>query len=490
MIWLLARRNIADRPLRSALLLFGYGLGVAVMVVLLSVGEALLTQARDERLIGGGQITVLPEGIDVEVMKTGGLGGMFFSIGHARFVQLQLLDSPRLAPLVAAVAPQIDRKLVYLTAGGRQHPVRATGDIPSMTSAVGGAPDFARGTWADDDADRRWRRPERGELNDDIDHFHLPPPGASAESWAEWHYFNVLSADNQRWIFITYMVAGDVPDGRWGGQLLVTVREQGGRTRRFTSRALPSKIRFSLADADVAIGESRVDARADGRYAITGSAMEDGGGSRVTFDFVVEPEPRAYFPGATLREGTTLSGYTVPGLRASATGKLCVDGRCEDYRGAQSYKDHNWGTWSGVTWEWGATRAGPFSLLYGVVHAPDREAAEAPLFLYLVDSLGFRALFRPRRISYEDARTIQVDGKAVRVPARAVLADVRGADTIRVELTIEDAIGTDIRRTLMERGTVLLHPYFIQMKGRARLSGRVGGTVIAGEGTGFFETYR
>ncbi len=490
MIWLLARRNIADRPLRSALLLFGYGLGVAVMVVLLSVGEALLTQARDERLVGGGQITVLPEGIDVEVMKTGGLGGMFFSIGHARFVQLQLLDSPRLAPLVVAVAPQIDRKLVYLTARGRQHPVRATGDIPSMTSAVGGAPDFARGKWTDDDADRRWRRPARGELNDDIDHFHLPPPGAAAESWAEWHYFNVLSADHQRWIFITYMVAGDVPDGRWGGQLLVTVREQGGRTRRFTSRALPSMIRFSLTDADVAIGESRVDARADGSYAITGSAMEDGGASRVTFDFVVEPEPLAYFPGATLREGTTLSGYTVPGLRASATGRVCVDGRCEEHRLAQSYKDHNWGTWSGVTWEWGATRAGPFSLLYGVVRAPDAESADSPLFLYLVDSLGFRALFRPRRITYEDARTIDVDGRPVRVPARAVLADVRGADTIRVELTIEDAIGTDIRRTLMERGTVLPYPYFIQMKGRARLSGRVGGSVIAGEGTGFFETYR
>jgi hypothetical protein len=59
-----------------------------------------------------------------------------------------------------------------------------------------------------------------------------------------------------------------------------------------------------------------------------------------------------------------------------------------------------------------------------------------------------------------------------------------------VELEIEDAIGTDIRRTLMERGTGLPHPYFIQMKGRARVSGRVGGEVLSGEGAGFFETYR
>ncbi|MEP6691762.1 MAG: ABC transporter permease, partial [Gemmatimonadaceae bacterium] len=66
----LALRNLAHRPWRTLLLLFGYGLGVGVMIVLLAIGEALLTQARDERLVGGGAITVLPEGLDVEVMKT------------------------------------------------------------------------------------------------------------------------------------------------------------------------------------------------------------------------------------------------------------------------------------------------------------------------------------------------------------------------------------------------------------------------------------
>src|SRR3954466_1823215 len=105
MIGVLARRNLTLRPWRSALLLGGFGLGVGVMIVLLSIGEALLAQARDEKLVGGGSITVLPEGIDVEVMKTGGLGGLFFSIDHARFIYRQLLASPRLAPHVTAVAP-------------------------------------------------------------------------------------------------------------------------------------------------------------------------------------------------------------------------------------------------------------------------------------------------------------------------------------------------------------------------------------------------
>ena len=76
MIGLLAARNLTLNPWRTLFLLFGYSVGVATMIVLLSVGEALLDQASDEKLVGGGSITVLPEGVDVEVMKTGGLGGM------------------------------------------------------------------------------------------------------------------------------------------------------------------------------------------------------------------------------------------------------------------------------------------------------------------------------------------------------------------------------------------------------------------------------
>ena len=43
----LALRHLTLRPGRTLLLLAGYGVGVAVMIVLLSIGEALLAQARD-----------------------------------------------------------------------------------------------------------------------------------------------------------------------------------------------------------------------------------------------------------------------------------------------------------------------------------------------------------------------------------------------------------------------------------------------------------
>ena len=505
MIRLVALRNLTHRPLRSALLLGGFGLGVGVMIVLLAIGEAMLTQARDERLVGGGDITVLPEGLDVEVMKTGGVGGLFFSINNARFIQLQLLGGERMRGMVREVAPQIEGKLVYLrTPDGREHAVRATGEHPTASGLVGAVPPLVAGTWSDDSLDRRWRAPTLAELRADIDHFHLPPAEIeNRESWGEWHYFNVLSNDRRRWAFLSFIVGGAVPDGRWGGQLLLTLHEQGGAARRFATMIPAADIRFSTTDADLRFGDAAVTVLPDGRYRVrarippevVGGAARVGGRGDAIVDLVLTPAPNAYFPGASLGSGGFVSGYAVPALRASATGSICVASRCEQYADAQGYHDHNWGVWRGVTWEWGASRAGSFTFLYGRVEPPDSVAVEAPLFFYLVDSLGFRALFRPRRVDYDDSRTIVVDGRAIRVPARAVLGDVRGGDTLLVELEIEDATGSDTRRPLIERGEVMAarrlpRPYFIQMKGIARLSGRVGGVPIRGEGTGFFETYR
>lgn len=499
MIRLLAFRSLTDRPWRTIFLLLGYSTGVGVMIVLLSIGEALIAQARDERLVGGGEVTVLPEGLDVEVMKTGGLGGLFFSIDHARFVYRQLLASPRLAGDIEAVAPQIEGKLLYLrTTRGVELAVRASGEIPSLTAKVGAGASLVDGSWMDDDADRRWRDPTQFELAQEIDHFHQPT--IADESWGEWHYFNIVSADRRRWAFISYIVGGAIPpdaapNDRWGGQVLVTLHENGRPARRFSAASPSRAVRFSTASADLAIGDSRVTVLPDGRYQVRARAREERGSASVDVDLVVTPTPRAYFPGATLASGEFTSGYVVPALRADGSGRICAPGWCERFDNVQAYHDHNWGTWRGVTWEWGAARAGEYAVLFGRVEPPDSIGAPQPLFVCIVDSLGFVALFRPREVRYEDGRTVTVDGRAVTVPARGTMVDVRGDDTLRIDLEVEDATATDTRRPLVERGDAmaarrLRRPYFVQMKGLARLTGRVGGRAIRGEGTGFFETYR
>jgi hypothetical protein len=123
------------------------------------------------------------------------------------------------------------------------------------------------------------------------------------------------------------------------------------------------------------------------------------------------------------------------------------------------------------------------------VIGPERLGSNTPLLVYLVDSLGFRAVFRPAKVTYEDGRQIVVDGRTISVPSRATFSDARDADTLRVTLDIEDAIGTDTRKNPTALSTVAL-PYFVQMKGTATISGRVDGQPVAGQGTGFFETYR
>jgi hypothetical protein len=501
MLTLMAVRNFLYKPWRAALLFVGFGLGVAVMIVLLSIGAAMVTQAQDARLVGGGDVTILPDGIDMEVMKTGGLGGLFFSIPNARFVYLQLLAAPRLASLVRAVAPQSEGKLLYLTTpDGVEWPVRALGEIPSATAAVGAAPGLTAGAWVDDDGDRRWAHPTPAELEADIDHFHTPAPAlANRNSWAEWHYFNIVSPDRRRWDFVSFILAGDVSHGRWGGEVLVTTHattraDAPAREHRYIATARPDQVQYSTTSPDLRIGASSVQLLPDGRYAVRARGHDDAGGT-VDVNLTITPAPRAYFPGIDISTGDFASGYAVPALKADGSGSVCEGAQCTIYRSAQAYHDHNWGVWRGVTWDWGAARAGNYAFLFGRVQPPDSLGGTSPLFLYLVDSLGFRAVFRPPAVVSVDTRIIEVDGHRLRVPAMEQFADVRGADTVRVEFAVEDAIATDTRRPLIERGATaaarrLVRPYFVQMKGHVRLSGRIDGAPIAGDGTGFFETYR
>jgi len=508
MIAQLAFRNITYRPWRSVFLFVGFGIGVAVMIVLLSIGEAMLAQARNEKLVGGGSITVLPEGLDIEVMKTGGIGGLFFSIDHASFLYRQLFASPRYAREISAVAPQIEGRLLYLrTSTGEEYAVHASGEIPSQTRAVGAAPEIMEGNWQDDEGDRRWVAPTPAELRHDIDHFHLPGDSVeNRETWAEWHYFNVLAGGGKReavsgrreagggtrWAFISFIVGGDVTGNRWGGRVGITLREEGGATRRFGATLDRSGVRFSTTDANLVFGDSHVTVLPNGDYDVRARAQG------IDITLVVHPAPQAYFPGVAMGTGGFVSGYTVPALRASATGTLCVDGQCEELDDAQSYHDHNWGVWRGVTWDWGASRAGQYTFLYGRVYPPDSAASIPPVLVYLIDSLGFRAVFRPKVISYEDGRAIQSGSTTLHVPSRATMYDVRGDDTLRIDLSIEDAIATDTRPQASAKegergdplGTEKAHPYFIQMKGTARISGRLEGAPLTGSGTGFFETYR
>jgi hypothetical protein len=483
----LAFRHLLVRKVRSLFLLLGFALGVGVMIVLLSVGEAMLEQSRDVSLVGGGEITVLPQGIDVEAMRTGGLGGMFFSIERARFLTRLVLGGPRHAPLVRSVAPAIEGKLIYICParpGCIPTAARAGGEIPSRAAALGAGLDVREGRWTDSPADSAYVQPTSQQLYDELDRFHVPRRPDS--TWGEWHYFNLVTGPDEWW-YLSYLVGGEVELGsrksagegrepRWGGRLLVTHRRPDGRYDRYTADAPAAGVVLDTTRADLAIGESTVRQR-DGTYALRGRARGTAG--TITFDLAVRPLANRYFPPVELREEDLLSGYVVPGLAATAAGRICLRNGCRHIASAPAYHDHNWGVWREVTWEWGAARGDRLSLLYGGVY--ESGAVTSPFFLTLVDSLGVRQVLRFGSIAYEGARSAA--GLAgVSAPERFTLTGTREADTVRLVVSVEHALAT-------ETGAATFRRAFLQMRGRFAMSGSISGRAVADTGEGFFETY-
>ena len=471
MLATLAFRHLLVRKRRALFLLFGFSLGVGVMLVLLSVGEAMLAQSRDVALVGGGEVTVLPEGIDIEAMRTGGLSGLFFGIDRARFVTRQLLGGPRQRGVVRAVAPAIEGKLLYLSRGGKVRAIRAGGEIPSRSAAAGAGLDLVAGAWVDSPLDSAWVAPSADRLYDEIDRFHIPPRPES--TWGEWHYFNVVVGPDEWW-YVTLLVGGEIPDGRWGGQLLVTHRRPDGRYERFSTTVPAEAVAFDTAGADLTVGESTVRQR-DGMYAVN---VRGSGGLRL--EFSLAPEPNRHFPPVELRADEFVSGYVVPALAATATGRLCAGGRCVDVADAPAYHDHNWGVWRDVTWEWGAATGDSFSLLYGGVRSEGDVPGGAPFFLALVDSAGMRQVLRFRTIRYEGRQPAREAGASA--PERFALLAAREGDTVRVAVDVTEALASRTRTEGFAR-------HFLQMRGRFVLTGRIAGLAVADSGSGFFETY-
>jgi hypothetical protein len=491
MLFTLAFRHLWVRKLRSLFLLLGFAIGVGVMIVLLSVGEAMVDQSRDVSLVGGGELTVLPQGIDVEAMRTGGLSGMFFAIDRARFLTRQVIGGARQAAFVRSVAPAIEGKLLYLckaAAPCRQKAVRAGGEIPSRAAALGAGLDVREGAWRDAPGDSAYVAPTRQQLYDELDRFHRPPRPDS--SWGEWHYFNLTTGPDEWW-YVTFLVGGEVGPvsdasaRRWGGRILVTHRRPDGRYDRYTADAPAPAVRLDTTRADLTIGPSTVRQR-DGIYQLRAGAR--GAPGRLRLALEVRPVPDRYFPPVELRDDDFLSGYVVPALAAVASGQLCVNDRCIQVADAPAYHDHNWGVWRDVTWEWGAATGSVMSLLYGGVYGPERQhtaastAISSPFFLTLVDSLGVRQVLRFGDIAYEGTQPAAGAAGAT-APRRFRLLAARGADSVALSVDVSHALAT-------EMSAVSFHRVFLQMRGRFSLTGRVAGTMVSDTGWGFFETYR
>jgi hypothetical protein len=457
MILRLALRSLATRPLRTAVLAVGFGLGIAVMAALLGVGEVILEQAHSPALQGGGDL-VLSSGVG--------------PIESARFVLSDVLQSARFAPRIAAASPA-RRATLYLITNGTGQAVAVHGGVPSLERAVGDPEIESQPSWLDAPDDEGWKHPPAGEVLRAMDRFHHVPEHvdpAMRPSWAEWLYFNGRTADGRSRFYLTFLSGGPVP--ATPGERPVFVRlqiDRDGKTTNYSAASTVDDAELLAHAPDIDVGGNRVRLES-GKYHITLAFGTEHG------DLWLDPAPgRSVPPNAIHGARGWLSGYVVPvlsGTLRGAIGDLSLDG-------ASGYHDHNWGFWQGVRWQWGQVTGPDVSIIYGRVFPPAdvADADRIPGFLGVLGSDGPIAFSTDVSIAEHD------EGGSVK--SITVRAQNRQMDLV-LDIDVAEATQT---RTPLTRGPAG-SMNFLQLSGVYNVSGNAAGRELHFSARGSAETFR
>ena len=174
------------------------------------------------------------------------------------------------------------------------------------------------------------------------------------------------------------------------------------------------------------------------------------------------------------------SGYTVPVMSGALSGRITVGGTALSLDGGSGYHDHNWGHWTGVSWQWGQVHGEDLSFVYGRVYPP-ADAADplrVPGFLMVIGADG--------PIGYATRLTIEEDDDPETGEPRLVVVESRGHSVaLRLEVDVEEA-----EMTRMDREGFGTDLDFYQLRARFHVVGRVGDRTIDFTGPGSAETFR
>ena len=457
MIGRLALRSLTAHPVRSAVLAAGFGVGVAVMAILLGVAEIVLDQARAPALAGGGDVVIrLASEIPARLLLSG------------------TLQSDTLRERVRVAAPSHGERL-YLVHNGRTTQVRARGGIPSLERALGDREVAGLDGWRDTAADATWTHDTPENVLRYVDRFHpVPDVPEWASSWAEWLYFNGRAADAR--FYLTFLVGPTLADGgRSAGVRLQLDRD--GRVENFTSSATLTEA-DALRAPDLTIGASHV--RLVGTEYRIHLDLPGRGGRRVTGDLSIAASPGRVLPPLQINGARGWrTGYVVPVMSGRLDGELDVAGEHLAFDGGIGYHDHNWGFWEGVSWQWGQVQHDGVSFIYGRIFPPagaaDRE--RMPGFVGAIGTDGPLGYATNVTITESNDR----NGRPRRIDVRA-----RGAALeLQFQFDVDSAITTRMARPPLNSGLD-----FLQMRGRYSVTGRAASRDIRFTAPGSAETFR
>ena len=458
MIGRLAVRSLMAHPVRSAVLAAGFGVGVAVMAILLGVAQIVLEQSRAPALVGGGDvlIRVLPQ-VPGRLVLSGALQG----------------DALRSRIRVAAPSHTAALSLIHQ---GEITPVEARGGIPSLERALGDAETATIGEWRDSPEDVAWTQDTLEKVLRHIDRFHpIPDAPDWSGSWAEWLYFNGRAADAR--FYLTFLVGPATADGRRTAGVRLQL-DRRGRVETYTE-SQPITDAEAQQAPDLKIGASFV--RLEGMRYRVHLDLPGEGGRRVRGDLTIEASAARLVPPLEITGASGWrTGYVVPVMSGRLDGVLDAGGERVSFTGGSGYHDHNWGFWQGVSWQWGQVQQGDLSILYGRL-IPPREAADPTRIP------GFAGVIGPDGpLAYTNFLTI-TETSDERGQPRTILVRARGsALDVELRFDVESAVTT---RTAGS-GPLTSSLDFLQLRGNYAVTGRAGSRMLKFTAPGSAETFR
>jgi hypothetical protein len=457
MIGTLAVRSLLARPVRSAVLAAGFGLGVGVMAILLGVAEIVLEQAQAPALAGGGDVVVR---VSPEV--------------PARLLLAGTLQSDALRPRIRAAAPFHSAGL-YLVQGQQVTRVAARGGIPSLERLLDDAETASVEGWRDSPADVAWTADTPERVLRHIDRFHpVPDVPRWKESWAEWLYFNGRAPGAR--FYLTFLVGPRLENGRRAAGVRLQL-DRGGGLETFGAGAEVTEA-SAMQAPDLTIGASAV--RLDGMQYRIALDLEGEQGRRVRGELTIEASPGRLVPPVEISGARGWrTGYVVPVTSGRLDGELTVAGERVALQGGVGYHDHNWGFWEGVSWQWGQVQHGDLSLIYGRV-LPPPDAADPERLPGFVGALG-----PDGPIGYATDVQIAEENDARGRP-REISVRGRGAWLeLELRFVVESAVATR-----MTQGPLSTGLDFLQMRGQYSVTGRAADRELAFTAPGAAETFR
>jgi hypothetical protein len=466
MIGRLALRSLTAHPIRSAVLAAGFGIGVAVMAILLGVAAIVLEQAQAPALAGGGDVLIR---LSLPV--------------PARLVLSGTLQSDALRPRIHTAAASHITDL-FLLHNGTATRVAAQGGIPSLERALHDPETAPISAWRDRPDDQAWTSAPPDVLLRLLDRFHGIPQGTPWDnSWAEWLYFNGRS--NEAAFYLTFLVGPRTASGaRSAGVRLQIERPpspggfgEAGRMESFTGRAELTDAELSRAP-DLTIGASSV--TLDGmRYRIH-LDTEDARGKKAIGDLSLEATAGRLVPPIEITGARGWrTGYVVPVMSGRLDGAIEIDGARVSLAGGRGYHDHNWGFWQGVSWQWGQAQQGDLSVIYGRVFPP-HEAADPETIPGFVGVLGPDG---PLGYSTDVRITEENDGRG---QPKTITVRARGS-ALDLDLRFDVASAVTTR---MAQGPLANGVDFLQMRGQYTVGGKAGSRQINFTAAGAAETFR